>query len=153
MPSVKPPEGGGAAVTVTVALCDAGVVPVAPEQVSVYVAVAVGVTACVPLVAFVPVQLPDAVHDVAFVEDHVRVEDWPVWIDVGLAESVTLGAPGGGGGGVVEPLVSDASSMMSIPVLSMSWYTVARVFPVGTVNEPEYCFHVPPDDGRSASHA
>jgi hypothetical protein len=34
---------------------------------------------------------PDPVHDVAFVEDHVSVEDWPLVIEVGFAESVAVG--------------------------------------------------------------
>jgi hypothetical protein len=56
--------------------------------------VAVGVTVAVPLVAFVPLHAPLAVHDVAFVLDHVSVEDWPSAIDVGLSETVTVGAGG-----------------------------------------------------------
>jgi hypothetical protein len=46
----------------------------------------------VPLVVSVPVQPPPAVQDVAFVLDQVRVELLPDEIDVGLADSVTVGA-------------------------------------------------------------
>ena len=58
-----------------------------------------GDTARVPLVAFVPVQLPEAVHEVALVEDQVTIETWPAVMLVGLAEIATVGAGGGGGGG------------------------------------------------------
>ena len=47
-----------------------------------------------PLVALVPVQLPDAVHEVALVEDHVRVVKPPEVIEVGVALTVTVGAEG-----------------------------------------------------------
>jgi hypothetical protein len=43
-------------------------------------------------VAFVPLQPPDAVHDVAFVELHVSVEAPPLATDVGFAVSVTVAA-------------------------------------------------------------
>ena len=46
----------------------------------------------VPLVAFVPLQPPDAVHEVAFVELHVSVEAAPLAMDVGFAVSVTVAA-------------------------------------------------------------
>ena len=54
--------------------------------------VVVGDTDCVPEVVLVPVHAPDAVHEVAVVDDHVRVEDKPDVIEVGDAESVTVGA-------------------------------------------------------------
>ena len=47
---------------------------------------------CVPLVAFAPLQLPEAVHAVAFVELHVSVEVPPLAIKVGFAVNVTVGA-------------------------------------------------------------
>ena len=53
----------------------------------------VGDTARVPLVAFVPVQPPAAVHEVALVEDQVTVEMLPEVMLVGLAENATVGAP------------------------------------------------------------
>ena len=70
------------------------VVAAAPEQLSVYdsVPAAVGVTVSVPLVAWVPLQAPLAVQDVAFVEDQVSVALCPSVIDVGLIERVTVGA-------------------------------------------------------------
>ena len=50
------------------------------------------VSVCEPDVAFVPVQPPEAVQEVALVEDHVRVELPPLLTLVGLAEIVTVGA-------------------------------------------------------------
>jgi hypothetical protein len=47
---------------------------------------------CVPLVAFAPLQPPEAVHEVAFVELHVSVEAPPLVTVVGFAVSVTVAA-------------------------------------------------------------
>jgi len=52
----------------------------------------VGETDCVPEIAFVPVQPPDAVQEVALVEDQERVEDWPEVIEEGEEERETVGA-------------------------------------------------------------
>ena len=57
----------------------------------------VGDAARVPLVAFVPVQPPEAVHEVALVEDQVTVETLPEVMLVGLAENDTVG------GGILPP--------------------------------------------------
>jgi hypothetical protein len=74
-----------------------------PVQVSVYVTEpdVVGVTACDPVAASLPLQAPLAVQEAACVLDHVRVADWPAVIDVGLTDRVTVGA---GAGGAVYPL-------------------------------------------------
>jgi hypothetical protein len=48
-----------------------------------------------PLVDLAPLQLPEAMHEVAFVELHVSTAAVPVPIIVGLAVSVTVGAGGG----------------------------------------------------------
>jgi hypothetical protein len=53
--------------------------------------VLVGDTARMPLAAFVPVQLPEAVHEVALVEDQVTIEILPGVMLVGLAEIATVG--------------------------------------------------------------
>ncbi len=71
----------------------------------------VGDTARVPLIAFVPVQLPEAVHEVALVEDQVTVETLPEVMLVGLAENATVG--GGVGEGLVEPDVPKSKSMLA----------------------------------------
>lgn len=54
--------------------------------------VAVGETDRLPAVFLLPVQPPDAVHEVAFVLDQVSTEDWPAIMDVGLAVTETVGA-------------------------------------------------------------
>jgi hypothetical protein len=48
--------------------------PSAATQVSVYCTGALTVTCCVPLAAFVPVQPPEAVHELAPVTLHVSVD-------------------------------------------------------------------------------
>ena len=45
-----------------------------------------------PLVALVPLQPPEAVHEVALVELHISVEAAPRVTEVGLAASVTVAA-------------------------------------------------------------
>jgi hypothetical protein len=50
-----------------------------------------------PEVARLPLHAPEAVHDVAPDDDHVRVDALPEFTDVGLAERLTVGGVGGGG--------------------------------------------------------
>jgi hypothetical protein len=66
--AVRLTVGAGTTVTATCAC----VLP-APLQLSVYVPLEETVTCSDPEVALAPVQLPDAVHDEAFVEDHVSI--------------------------------------------------------------------------------
>lgn len=82
--------GAGGEPTVTVTDCCA--LPPAPEQerVKVFVAVSAPVET-EPLVACAPLQPPEAVQLVAFVELHVRVDAAPYAIVVGLAEIDTVG--------------------------------------------------------------
>ena len=61
-------------------------------------AVAVGDTVSAPEVGSGPVQLPDAVHAVAFGEAHVSVLLPPTMIAVGLAEMFTAGGAWGTAG-------------------------------------------------------
>jgi hypothetical protein len=61
--------------------------------------VPVGDTARVPLVAFVPVQPPLAVHEIALVEDQVTVEVLPEIMLVGFADNATVGLLNGLRGG------------------------------------------------------
>lgn len=49
-----------------------------------------------PAVAFWPDHAPDAVHDVASVDDHVSVDESPRSTDEGLALKDTVGGCGGG---------------------------------------------------------
>ena len=62
----------------------------------------IGPTFSVPLVARVPLHAPDAVHDVAFVEDQVITLTAPAVSEPGEALTVTVGAGVGGGGGGLE---------------------------------------------------
>jgi hypothetical protein len=55
---------------------------------------AVGVSAAVPLTASAPLHAPLAVHDVALVDDQVRVALDPRMIGRGETEIVTVGAAG-----------------------------------------------------------
>jgi len=50
----------------------------------------VGLTTWVPDSALVPDQPTRAVHEVAFVDDHVRVAGWPATTDVGDAEKLIV---------------------------------------------------------------
>ena len=87
----------GAALTVTPALAVA--VPPRPVAVMVYVVVLLGVTTVEPWVVTEPT--PGAIaSSVALRELQVSVDEFPVVMELGLAESVTVGA---GGGGPVEP--------------------------------------------------
>lgn len=63
-----------------------------------------------PLVASDPLQPPDAEHDVAFVEDQVRVEAAPLATVAGLADRVTVGA------GVFTVTVADWVALPPLPV-------------------------------------
>lgn len=82
---------GGGAETVTVADCDAE--PPVPVQVRVNFAVAarVGVV-CEPAVASEPLQPPEAVQEVAFVDDQVSIDVAPLATVVGFAVRITVGA-------------------------------------------------------------
>jgi hypothetical protein len=82
----------GTAAAVTVNVAEAVAVPPAPVQERLYTSlpVAVGVTVSLPLVVLSA--LPFSVHDVALVLDHVTVAELPSGIDVGLTETVAVGA-------------------------------------------------------------
>ena len=55
---------------------------------------------CEPLMAFTPDQAPEAVHDVALMEDQVNTELPPLAIVLGLAAKATVAA-----GGVTDTVV------------------------------------------------
>jgi hypothetical protein len=63
-----------------------------------------------PLMGCVPLQPPDAVHDVAFVEDHVSFEVAPLATVVGFAANVTVGS------GVVIDTVADCAALAPAPL-------------------------------------
>ena len=84
----------GAGTTVTLAVATL-LGPPAPVQVNEYEpAIVRAPVLCVPLVALLPLQFPEAVQEVALVELHVSVEAPPLATDVGLAVSVTVAVPG-----------------------------------------------------------
>jgi hypothetical protein len=75
-----------------VTVADALALPPAPLQVRVKLPLAVSAPVdWLPEVALAPDQSPDAVQEVALVEDQLSVEDPPLVTDVGLAASDTVG--------------------------------------------------------------
>ena len=100
---------GAGGVTETVA--DWFALPPPPEQASPYVALAASApVGCEPLADLVPDQAPEAVQEVAFVADHVRVELPPLATVLGLADNVTTGA------GAVTETVVDCVALAPLPV-------------------------------------
>ena len=98
----------GAGVTVTVADCVAE--PPPPTQVSVNLVVAVRAEVLAePLVGSVPLQPPDALHEVALVDDQVSDEAAPLATVLGLAVSVMAGA------GCVMETVTDCVAVVPLP--------------------------------------
>ena len=93
----------------TVVDCDAE--PPLPEQVRVYFVVAVrAAVVCDPAVAIEPAQPPEAVHEVALVDDQDRVELLPLAMVLGLALKLTVGA------GEVTVTVADCAALPPAPV-------------------------------------
>jgi hypothetical protein len=100
---------GGVAETVTVTDWDAE--PPTPLHARVNpVVVARAEVLCEPLVALLPVQPPEAVQDVAFVEDQVKVAVAPFLTVLGLAARVTAGA------GVVTETVASCAALPPAPL-------------------------------------
>ncbi len=88
---------GAAAGASTVTMIDRVAVPPSPVHDNVKVLVDVRVPVdCEPDVVLSPDQAPEAVHESAFVELHVKVAVPPLGTAVGLAPSSTVGAGGGG---------------------------------------------------------
>ena len=107
--ALKDTVGAAGADTVTVADCDAE--PAAPVHVSVNFVVAV--RACVdvePAVASEPLQPPEAVQEVALLDDHVKTDVAPLLTVAGFAVRVTAGA------GVVTETVADCTALPPLPV-------------------------------------
>jgi hypothetical protein len=65
---------------------------------------------CDPLVAWLPDQAPEAVHEVALAADQVNVELPPLATVLGLAATVTVGA------GEVTETVADCVALPPVPV-------------------------------------
>ena len=74
----------------------------------------------VPAVALLPAQPPDAVHDVAFVLDHVSIELPPAVIDAGLAPSDSVAA-GVGVVGDVGCVAVGATTVMEVGLQAEVW--------------------------------
>jgi hypothetical protein len=70
-----------------------------------------------PEVALLPLQEPDAVHEVAELDVQATVVDPPLLTDVGDAERVTVGA------GVFEATLTDAARLL-VPPLPLSHVSV-----------------------------
>ena len=101
---------GTADVTVTVA--DALAVPPDPVQARVNVLEAVSAPVdWLPAVTLVPDQPPEAMQEVALVEDQVSVEAAPLATEFGFAASVTVGSRGGGG----EPDTVTVAELLALP--------------------------------------
>jgi hypothetical protein len=121
---------GGGDVTVTVAASLAE--PPAPLQLNVNVLLA-AVSAPVPAVpelARPPLQAPEAVQLVAFVDDHVSELLPPLTTLVGLAETLTVGAGVGGGVGVTTVTVATSFAVPPAPT-----QLIAKAL-LGAVNAP-----------------
>jgi hypothetical protein len=79
---------------------------------------------CVPLVALLPLQAPEAVHEVALVELHVSVEEPPPAMEVGFAVNVTVGA------GTTVTVAVAALLVPPVPVQVIEKEVVAARVPV-----------------------
>ena len=120
---VKVAESVTAPLTVTVALCAAE--PPVPVQVKAYVVSVVRAwVECEPLVGSAPVHAPEAVHDVALVEDQARVEAPPLVTLDGLALSVTMGA------GAATVTLADWAAEPPVPLQFNVYLVVAVTAPV-----------------------
>ncbi len=85
--------------------------PPAPLQLKVNLVVALrAAVACDPVVASAPLQPPEALQEVAFVDDQVNVEVAPLFTVVGFALKVTAGA------GVLTDTVADCAALPPAPL-------------------------------------
>src|SRR5262249_34454537 len=104
--------------TATVALCVAGVVPLAPLQVSVKVVVLLKAPVLtLPLVPSLPDHPPQALQLVALLEDQLRVELPPAVRVAGLADRLTVGLADGA---VSTAMLKGASELELTPSLTLS---------------------------------
>lgn len=88
-----------------------------------------------PLVAFAPVQAPEAVQPVAFAELQLRTEEAPLAIDVGLADSERVGdGDEGGGVGVGVGVGVPPSEVAELVVVTLPSQP-ATTIPIPIANE------------------
>jgi len=86
-------------------------VPPAPLQLKVNLVVALSAAVTwEPDVAWAPLQPSEALHEVAFVDDQVKVEVAPLFTVVGFAAKVTAGA------GVLTDTVADCAALPPAPL-------------------------------------
>ena len=110
--------------TITVVLCVAGVVRLAPLQVRVKVVVVLsGPVLVLPLIAMLPDQPPEAVQLLALVEDQLSVEAEPLLTVPGLAFRLTVGLiavarEGACPGAVAVCLLADVPAQPATPAAS-----------------------------------
>jgi hypothetical protein len=130
----RPPAAttGGDAVNVTagtgrmVTVATRGAVtPPGPAQMSEYAVAAVnGPVLWLPLAASVPLQPPEALHEVAWVELHVSTEAFPEATAVGAAASAAVGA------GIVATVAVAGGVTPPGPVHTIEYTVVAMIGPV-----------------------
>jgi hypothetical protein len=114
---------GGLADVVTVADCDAA--PPGPVHVRVYFVVAVRLdVAFEPLVVMLPLQPPEAVQAVAFLDDQVSIAAAPLLRVLGFAERLTAGAAW------VTETVVDCVALPPTPVQMIPYVLLAVSAPV-----------------------
>jgi len=91
--ALKETVGAGAVAAVVVTVTDCAALPPLPVQVSVYFVVAVSAAvALVPFIGCAPLQPPEAMHDVAFVELQLNIAVLPLATVVGFAARAMPGA-------------------------------------------------------------
>ena len=109
----------------TVTVTDWLALPLAPLQVSVKVLVMVSTPLdWLPETALAPDQPPEAVQEVALVDDQVSVDDPPLAIDVGFAVSATVGT--GGGGDTVVKFQSKLAALTDKEIIQVRRMNVKR---------------------------
>jgi hypothetical protein len=114
---------GAGEVTETVDDCVA--LPPLPVQVSEKVALALSTPVdCEPLAAWLPDQAPEAVHEVAFVDDQLNVEALPLATVLGLAVKLTVGAA------PVTETVADCVALPPVPVQVSTYVVLALSAPL-----------------------
>jgi hypothetical protein len=114
----------GAAVG-TVIVVDWTAEPPAPVQVSAYLVDALSTfVLCEPLVAWLPLHPPEAVHDVALVDDQLNVDRPPLATVLGDAASVTAGA------GVATVTVADCVVLPPAPAQVSVYVELPVIDPV-----------------------
>lgn len=97
-----------------VTVAELAAVPPEPVQLRVKVELAVKLPVLwEPEVALLPLQLPEAVQEVALAELQVKVEALPEVNEVGLAVMVTVGAGGGG----TALTVTEAELLVLLPLI------------------------------------